>query len=132
MTSKVVMKGFPPRFRTPQCFLVLAGGAPPERRHEHAWEEIPGEWMTRKEAGADPVREAERGFMCKPCGALRWQQLEKVRSLAALGFTRGPRMRWVTKSILTPYDGRIFAGNGGSSEPAEVEETSPLIEDDSP
>jgi hypothetical protein len=46
---------------------------------------------------------------------IEWKQLEKVRTLAALGFSRGPLMRKVQKSFKGKYDKRIINDDGIST-----------------
>jgi len=61
---------------------------------------------------------------------LEWKQLEKVCTLAALGFSRGPLMRKVSKSFKGSYDKRIINPDGITTraivlnEPEVVEEDS--------
>ncbi len=43
---------------------------------------------------------------------LSWRQLEKVRTLASLGFDRGPSMKGISKSFRGAYDKRIINSDG--------------------
>jgi hypothetical protein len=47
-------------------------------------------------------------------GKLEWEQLEKVRSLARLGFQRPPKMKNVEKSFKSTYDKRVALPDGGT------------------
>lgn len=45
---------------------------------------------------------------------LQWEQLEKVRSLARIGFKRPPKMKDVEKSFKSTYDKRVVLPDGGT------------------
>lgn len=45
---------------------------------------------------------------------LEWEQLEKVRSLAGIGFRRPPRLIQPNKSFQTPYEKRIITEDGAT------------------
>lgn len=53
---------------------------------------------------------------------IEWSQLEKVRSLARLGFNRSPRMRDVKKSFQTVYDKRVLNADSVSTRAVVLDE----------
>jgi hypothetical protein len=53
---------------------------------------------------------------------LEWKQLEKVRTLAALGFSRGPLMKKVSKSFRGKYDKRVINEDGISTRAVVLDE----------
>jgi hypothetical protein len=53
---------------------------------------------------------------------LEWRQLEKIRTLAAIGFKRGPTMRKVKKSFRGKYDKRIIQPDGVTTKAVVLDE----------
>ncbi len=54
---------------------------------------------------------------------LAWRQLEKVRTLAALGFSRGPIMKGIAKSFKGSYDKRVILADGLTTRAVVLDET---------
>lgn len=53
---------------------------------------------------------------------LEYQNLEKVRTLAAIGLLRGPRMKTVKKSFRGTYDKRVLNGDGLTTKAVVLDE----------
>lgn len=60
---------------------------------------------------------------------LSYMNLERVRTLAKVGFHRGPQMREVKKSFKSEYDKRILHADGSTS-PVILDEVPPWMVDD--
>jgi hypothetical protein len=90
--SKVTMKGFPARA------LRQLQEVPDT---EDAYESI-------------PIRDLPNFKKLADGEIIRWRRLEKVRSLARLGFSRAPRMADVEKSVRSRYTKRIVNEDGST------------------
>lgn len=61
-------------------------------------------------------------------GILRWKQLQKVRSLARIGFKQPPQMKDIEKSFKSSYDKRIVLPDG-STTAIVLNERAPWLEE---
>lgn len=61
---------------------------------------------------------------------LSYENLEKIRTLAGLGFRRGPQMRTVKKSFKSAYDKRVILEDGIRTKAVVLDEPAPWMLDD--
>jgi len=107
--SKVTMKGFPRDMRTKENLEALIRGSKLTKAQRRACDNDEHVWT---HLSADEGKESKR---CEVCGTLGFTRLEKVRTLARVGFHRGPQMVGVKKSFKSTYDKRVLYADGSTS-----------------
>jgi hypothetical protein len=116
---KVTMKGFPYRntdgpHKTCACEVCKAADKPVHAKSDKEFKSCPcPECIIRCKENLLKLQAGE---------VLEWRQLEKIRTLAAMGFKRGPRMRKVKKSFKGKYDKRIIQPDGVTTKPVVLDE----------
>lgn len=115
---KVTMKGFPYRntdseHKACACVSCVSG----ETKHKKS-----DKAFKSCECPQCIIRCKENLLKLQAGETLEWRQLEKIRTLASMGFKRGPMMRTVKKSFKTKYDKRVIQADGVSTMPVVIDE----------
>ena len=110
-TVKIAAKGIPKAHRTLANMHKLRYG-------QELCEQLAGERKAylRGEMALSTFRSRARVLIdeVKRAGTVTFERLEKVRSLARVGFSRPPRMVSVTKSLRSQYDKRLVLPDGST------------------
>jgi len=116
---KVTMKGFPYRnvdspHKTCACDVCKASKKPVHVKSDKEFKSCPcPECIIRCKENLLKLQAGE---------TLEWRQLEKIRTLAAIGFKRGPVMRKVKKSFRGSYDKRVIQPDGVTTKAVMLDE----------